>query len=202
MSLELVLTFALWGYIATSGMYILLGGKKGFFWVKQRLPWLKNKGAFYIKGFTSDYIEIDYGEYKGEIPWDKEGNVKTYVRKPFNKEKVTGIPVIFAYEKQTENFNPFSDKEPMPGAEQISALITATEQAAFNRAKKQFHKNESYEKWILWGTVATIVLLIVVFIIGIVQMGTLNELAAAWAQYQPTVDQLIQEAQAGGNRIA
>ena len=192
--------FYLW--FVASFLYVAFGGKKGFFWVKQRLPWMANKGAFYVKGYQSGYIDIDYSMFTNKIEWGKDTSITTQVDNPYNKEKTTGIPVIFAKEKEMSNFDPFSSRKPVQGAEMFSQLLISAEQSGYNRAKKTLTKKQDYDKWILYGVVASVLTSFVVIFIVASQMGTLNDLAAAWQEYQPVVEQMVQAYQAGdGSRL-
>lgn len=198
-----VLDWFLWGWFAASFLYIAVGGKKGFFWVKQRLPWMSNKGAFYVKGYQSGYVDIDYSMFSNRIEWGKDTSITTQVDNPYNKERSTGIPVIFAKEKEMSNFDPFSARKPVQGAEMFSQLLISSEQSGYNRAKKTLTKKQDYEKWILYGVAVSVLASFAVIFIVASQLGTLNDLAEAWNQYQPVVKQIVEAYQAsGGSRLA
>ncbi len=141
---ELILGIVLVGggfiYIVATTLYIFAAGSIGLFAVKRKLPMLYPSGAIIIKGYDSSYVDIDFGVYKSKYTWGsllgKRDKRVTHVGKPQNRERGSGIPMLFLKEGEITNFDPFNSREPEKGSELFSEIAIAEYDDGYNEARQ------------------------------------------------------------------
>lgn len=192
----IVLTLFIIGFFYAAGttLFILMAGKVGMFAVKRKLPALFPSGTIVVKGYESGYVEIDFATYKSEWKWGSIFGPKdkrvTHTGKPTNKEKGTGIPVLFLKEGESQNVDLFGQREPEKGSAWLSEILSTTHSAGYNMARDKFEKNDNYALYALILGLITVVLLIVVAAISFGEYDLLSKVGEQLQAVQLGVESL------------
>ncbi len=120
----------IWVFLTTA--YFFICGKRGFTFFKSNLPWVKNHGAWYIKGLESGRVDIDFTIYTDEIKWPSKGkenrDMKTIIDQPYSHTP-EGKPILFVKQGVVPNFDPFKEIPPSRAAAWFGQLLIRSHNA-------------------------------------------------------------------------
>ncbi len=192
-------------YVVLTTLYIFAAGSIGIFAVKRKLPMIFPSGAIIIKGYDSSYVDIDFGVYKSKYTWGsilgKRDKRVTHVGKPQNRERGTGIPMLFLKEGEITNFDPFNSREPEKGSELFSEIAIAEYAAGYNEARQKFQGGDNLQ-------VITAVLSFLAFVgafVGVVllvtQLDISNQILTKLDSFTPIIENAVKTVVDGLQRI-
>ncbi len=185
-------------YTAFATLYILAAGRVGLFAVKRRIPMVYPSGTIIIKGFNSGYVDIDYATYKEKLKWGSFFGPRdkrlTYVGKPQNIERSTGIPILFAKEGEVTNFDPFNSREPEKGSALFSEIAIAEHSAGFNEARQKFEGNDNVATLTLIAAGLSFLGVFAIIILTFGELEILNQVLEIAEGINPTVKTAVAEA--------
>ncbi len=206
---ELIVGIALVGggflYMIITTLYIFAAGSIGAFAVKRRLPMFFPSGAIIVKGYDSTYVDLDFGVYKGKYTWSsilgKRDKRVTHVGKPQNRERGTGIPMLFLKEGEITNFDPFNSREPEKGSELFSEIAIAEYAAGYNEARQKFQGGDNLQ---VLATVFSFLAFAGAFV-GIVllftQLDISNQILTKLDSFTPIIENAVKTVIEGISRI-
>jgi hypothetical protein len=180
--------------------YVLIQGRKGFFFFKMRFPWWKNKAAFYVIRRKSGAYKIDYDKWRETVRLSKD-SIPTNITKVHNRESDTGEPVIFIDEGVPQNIDPNQNRAPSEQDKWYNQNIELAHLAGMLKSKNLL---EQKNIWFLLLGIGIIVL-IVGFIFLAFQVATLNDnlvlIKGDIDTYKPLLEKAIQDLNRTGSRI-
>lgn len=191
-------------YASGTTLYILAAGAVGLFAVKRKLPMLYPSGTIVVKGYDSGYVDLDFSTYKDKFTWGSilgpKDNRITHTGKPQNKERSTGIPILFIKEGEIMNFNPFNDRTPEKGSKLYSELLISEHAAGYNEALLKMASKENLLIITVVLSLITAVLVTIMVAISFGQIDVLNEVSTKIDNLGPAI-QSIKDIIAGVARI-
>jgi hypothetical protein len=192
-------------YALLTTLYIFAAGSIGLFVVKRRLPMIYPSGVIVVKGYDSGYVELDYASYKDKLKWGsilgKKDKRITHIGKPQNKERGTGIPILFAKEGEISNFDPFNSREPEKGSELFSEIAIAEYAAGYNEARQKFEKPDNLA---VIAVVLSALCFIGIFFVLVMIFGQLdisNQVLSKIDGIRPAVEEAVNSALQNISRI-
>ena len=192
-------------YALLSTLYIFAAGTIGAFAVKRKLPMLFPSGAIIVKGYDSTYVDLDFGVYKSRYTWGsilgKRDKRVTHVGKPQNRERGTGIPMLFLKEGEITNFDPFNSREPEKGSELFSEIAIAEYAAGYNEAKQKFQGSDNLQLFSVIFSFLAFAGAFVGIVLIFTQLDISNQILAKLDSFTPIIQDAVIKVVEGIQRI-
>lgn len=175
--------------------YILIQGRKGFFFFKQKFPFWKNKAMWYVIRRKSGSYKIDYALYKPQLKFSKDG-IPTNITKIHNRESDTGEPVIFIEEGKPQNIDPNDNQTPQEMDKWFNQMFVAAHLQGVIDGVSSVTKKKNFD---LLFAIGFIMMIAGMLFIGF-QMSEMKELLVAFKTDYETYKPFIENAIADLNR--
>lgn len=186
-----VVTILLFVFCMILLMYVSIQGGTGWVLFKAKFPFIwKSKGAWYIKAYDSQNVEVDFDVYKDKIVWDKTNEDITQIDRAYSKNKY-GFPILFGIQGEAANFDPFANITPMRAGPWYAQLLTRAMNLGELKAKKADKNTELFIKIILLASLASIVLLIWIIVQNSATVELVTQVKTFWAEHGSLIQDWI-----------
>ena len=190
----MIFELSLVGYIFVSLLYVIILGKSGFTFFWLHIPFLRSRGAWYIKESKSKRVVVEFAKYADKLQLGAE-KIETNIDQPYS-HTASGDPVIFVQAGQLANFDPFKGIPVTRGAEWFSQLLIQNWNAAYNAGKSTVEKQGNMEKIMLILLAGILIGVLIVIVIGFQNSQILTEFAKQFEIYKPALDSAVSKATA------